>query len=325
MNTIGHAFLLVIVLTVAALAGLHFVRRLMKQENLTTNESAAEAMLGVVGTMFSVLLGFLIAGSMERYLTAQMHAEQEANGVASIFRLSRGLSDLDRPLIRTKCRNYVNQVVEVEWKMMERQELINHGWEQYQQLWESVVAINPENDRQSNLQQGINEAMMSVGEHRRARIVISQMSMSNALWAVVWLGAVITVCFTYVFASRFAGIQDYMTGLVAGALALNIWLLSAYSTPFAGELRIPPRMFALLKEQVMSVPDTPSRYLHDAPGSKPLQDDPVYVPTAAPVAAPVAAPATAPPSAPVTAPVAPVAAPASTPVAAPVTAPAPAK
>lgn len=272
MNTIGHAVLLVIVLTAAALAGLHFVRRLMKEENLTTNESAAEAMLGVVGTMFSVLLGFLIAGSMERYLTAQMHAEQEANGIASIFRLSRGLSDLDRPLLRTKCRNYVNHVVDVEWKLMEKQEMINHGWEPYQQLWESVVAISPQNDRQSNLQQGINEAMMTVGEHRRARIVISQMTLSSALWIVVGLGAIITIAFTYVFASRFQGIQDYMTGLVAAVLALNIWLLSAYTTPFSGELRIAPKMFLLLREKVMPVPDTPSRYLHDAPGSKPPMD-----------------------------------------------------
>lgn len=272
MNTIGHAVLLVIVLTVAALGGLHCVRRLMKQEDLSTNESAAEAMMGVVGTMFSVLLGFLIAGSMERYLTAQMHAEQEANGVASIFRLSRGLSDLDRPLVRTKCRNYVNHVIEVEWKLMENQEMINHGWEPYQQLWESVVAISPQNDRQSNLQQGINEAMMEVGEHRRARIVISQMTLSGALWVVVGLGAIITIAFTYVFASRFHGIQDYMTGLVAAALALNIWLLAAYTTPFSGELKIPPRMFLLLKEQVMPVPDTPSRYLHDTPGSVPKAD-----------------------------------------------------
>jgi len=263
MNTITHAIFLVAGLTVIALAGLALVRKLLKREMAEVNLSAAEAMLGVVGTLFSVLLGFLVAGAMDRYTDAQMHAEQEANGVASIFRLARGLSDEDRPRLRQLCREYVNEVLDKEWKMMEDRVAINHGWESYQKLWEGVVAIVPENDRQSNLQQGIVPAMQAVGEHRRARIISSQYEMSGALWLVIGLGVIITVAFTYVFASQFPGVQDFMTGLVAVSLALNIWLLSAYSSPFSGELQISPKMFLLLKRDVFPVPDTPSQYLHD--------------------------------------------------------------
>lgn len=263
MNTIPHAIFLVVGLTTCALAGLALVRKLLKRPMQEMNLAAAEAMLGVVGTLFSVLLGFLVAGAMDRYSDAQMHAEQEANGVASIFRLARGLSDEDRPRLRGLCRDYVRDVVDSEWKMMEEHVIINHGWESYQNLWEGVVAVVPENDRQSNLQQGIVAAMQTVGEHRRARVIASQYQMSGALWTVIGIGAMITVAFTYVFASQFPGVQDFMTGLVAASLALNIWLLSAYSSPFSGELKISPKMFQLLRENVLSVPDTPSRYLHD--------------------------------------------------------------
>ncbi|MBX3076696.1 hypothetical protein KF913_22490 [Candidatus Obscuribacterales bacterium] len=67
MNTIGHAVILVVGLTALALGGLTLVRRVLKPEMLETNLSAAEAMLGVVGTLFSVLLGFLVAGAIDRY------------------------------------------------------------------------------------------------------------------------------------------------------------------------------------------------------------------------------------------------------------------
>ena len=84
------------------------------------------------------------------------------------------------------------------------------------------------------------------------------------MWLIVGFGAVITVLLSYVFASQFPKVQGFMTTLVATALALNIWLLSAYSHPYTGELRIRPNMFELLKENVLNVPDGPSRYLHDA-------------------------------------------------------------
>jgi hypothetical protein len=62
-----------------------------------------------------------------------------------------------------------------------------------------------------------------------------------------------------------------MTTLVATAIALNIWLLSAYSHPYSGELALDPSMFELLRESILVVPDTPSRYLHDAPTAPELK------------------------------------------------------
>jgi len=247
------------------LIGQLLVSKMVKKDVLDEHRSSAEAMMGVVGTLFSVLIGFMVAGAMSRYQEAQTCAQLEASNVASLFRVARGLSDSDRPRIRQLCRNYVNEVIDHEWPMMERHEKINHGWDAYQELWESVVAIVPENDRQSNLQQGAITAMQSVGDQRRERIMLSQISVPVAQWLVLGFGALITIAFTYVFTSQFPRVQALLTTLVSTALALNIWLLAAYSNPFSGELKIKPSMFLLLKESVMPVPDTPSRYLHDKP------------------------------------------------------------
>jgi hypothetical protein len=73
---------------------------------------------------------------------------------------------------------------------------------------------------------------------------------------------------SYIFASEFPKIQGMMTTLVATAMALNIWMLSAYSHPYSGELKIQPTMFLLLKDAILPIPDTPSRYLHDEPTTK---------------------------------------------------------
>lgn len=264
MNTLGHAVILVAVFVAISLVGQWLVKGRVKIEVLEQHHSAAEGMLGVVGTLFSVLLGFMVAAAMARYGDAQMHVEQEANNVASIFRLARGLSDNDRPRLRQLCRDYGAEVLDIEWAQMEKREKVNHGWTGYQKLWEGVVAVVPENDRQSNLQQALNEAMMGVGEHRRARLVLAQQDLPAALWIVVVFGSVITIGFTYVFMSQFQHVHGFMTTMVAATLALNIWLLAAYSSPFSGELRIKPLMFVMLRESIFKVPDTRTRYFHDA-------------------------------------------------------------
>lgn len=267
MNTITDAIIMVTAFVTLALVGQYFVTKVLKVEVdvLEKHHSAGEAMMGVVGTLFSVLLGFMVASAMDKYHDAQMYGQLEASNIASVFRIARGFSDVDRPRIRELCREYVTDVVDNEWPKMEKRVKINHGWETYQKLWESVVAVSPENDRQSDLHQGCIASMTSLGENRRARILLAQQQMPMALWLVVSFGAFITVAFTYIFTSSFPKVQGFMTTLVAAAMALNIWLLSAYSTPYSGELAIKPSMFELLRESILIVPDGPSRYLHDAP------------------------------------------------------------
>ncbi len=265
MNTLWHAVLLIIAFVGVALLGQYLVNKRVKREVLELHHSAGEAMMGVVGTLFSVLLGFMVAGAMDKYHDAMIRGEDEASNVASVFRIARGLSDTDRPRIRQLCRDYVDDVINSEWPKMEQGIKVNHGWVVYQKLWEAVVATVPENDRQSNLQQGIISSMQSLGENRRARILLAQKQTPPALWAVVAVGAFITLALSYVFASQFPKVQGFMTTLVATALALNIWLLAAYAHPYSGELKIQPTMFQLLKDSILTVPDGPSRYLHDTP------------------------------------------------------------
>ena len=264
MASLLHAIILVIIFISLALVGQLIVNRLVEEEVMRHHHSAGEAMMGVVGTLFSVLLGFMVAAAMERYQGAQMHGEQEASQAASVFRLARGLSDEDRPRLRQLVRDYIDEVLIKEWPEMERGEPINHGWEAYQKLWEASVAVVPESNRQSNLHQNLLAAMQSLGDHRRARVLLAQSGMQTGLWVIVAMGAIITISLSYVFASRFPRVQGFMTTLVAAALALNIWLLSAFSHPFSGELKIHPKVFTLLKQQVLTVPDTPSRFLHDS-------------------------------------------------------------
>ncbi|HEY9711897.1 MAG TPA: hypothetical protein V6C72_00415 [Chroococcales cyanobacterium] len=263
------AFAVVILATILVLAvsGQVLVQRLFKPETLGDHESLVQAMLGVVGTLFSVLLGLLVAGSIDNYQEVKMQVAAEANACADVFRLARGFGDKERITIRALCRAYGASVIKDEWPEMERHRMSDKTWDIYQQMWEAVVAIDPDQDRENNLQQSILSAMQTLGENRRARAVNSQAALMPILWVTILVGAFITILFTYFFTSQLGALHLVMTGLIAISLGLNIWLLAAYSSPFSGDLSIRPDMFHVLERDVFSAPDTPPRYLELFKGS----------------------------------------------------------
>jgi hypothetical protein len=235
--------------------------KLFTDEHLDTHHNMIEAMLGVVGTLFSLLLGLLVAAAINNYRDVKDQVSLEANGVADVFRVARGLSDVDRPRIRNICRQYVDALVKEEWPAMEQNKMSEKAWAVYQDLWEAAVAVNPSDNRESNLQQSILSSIQSVGENRRARAVTSTNNLPAPLWITIAAGSLITIVFTFLLTTKIDWIPNLMTGLIAASLGLNIWLLAEYSSPFQGALHVPDSPFTVLQEITFNQPDTPSRYL----------------------------------------------------------------
>ncbi len=264
MTTLPIAVALTALCTCVAIAAQMFIKRTVHHDVLEEHTGIVDPLLGVVGTLFSVLLGFLVAGAMDRYHDTVTTVDLEANSVADVFRISRGLKHDDRIRLRGLCREYTDVVLFTEWQMMEHQKTSPQAQDVYQKMWEAVLSIEPGDDmRISNMQNSLLTSMEQLGENRRLRVVVSQHGLSPVQWFVIALGAAITVLFTLFFPMKKVGFQVFLTILITVSLGLNVWLMAAYSTPFAGELKIKPYMFELLRDQTFPMPDTPARYLQE--------------------------------------------------------------
>jgi hypothetical protein len=254
-------------LVLVGVAGQAFMMHKNKEHDTSPLSSgAAEAMLGVVGTLFSVLLGLLVAGAIERYHDIMVDVENEADGVANIFRLSKGLDETDRVRLRGLCREYTKYVISEEWEAMKDQKMSPQAQDRYSKLWQACVSVEPKtNERMINLHSAILENIDHLGECRRARAIASTTGLPSTLWAVIILGSAITIAFTYLFTVRMGALHWMMTGLVAVSLSLNIWLLVAYSSPFSGDLQLQPKGFLLMDNSLFQESDTQALYLPPSP------------------------------------------------------------
>lgn len=260
--------LLVVATIIASVIASIVLKKPFISEKLQANESAIEAMLGVVGTLFSVLLGLLVANAIENYHDISIEVTAEANSIANVFRTAQGLDDEDRVRIRGLCRDYVDNAVKLEWPLMETGTMCPVTWSTYQDLWESVVSVEPQEDRVNNLQQAMLSSMQTLGEARRARSLSCESGLSPVLWFTMLCGSGITIIFVHLFTERLGALHVVLTALVAVSLGLNVWLLLAYSEPFRGDLKIKPDLFRMIRGQVMNSDDGPPKYMRARKGSK---------------------------------------------------------
>lgn len=252
------------ILLLVCLIGAVAISKLIPREARVSLRPVTQPALTVVGMMFSILVGFFIAQSMKDYSTAGQNEVQEANAVASIFRLARALPEEHCKRIRGLCRTYVDAVLDEEWKVLAFGGESEKAWEANQLLWEAVLAVQPENDHERIVCEGLLRSMDEFGQRRRARIGTNSSGLSLHLWALIAIGAGSIICITYMFAPENKRFHVGIISCIGAPLLVNVYLLSESSYPFDGFVALKPGMFMLLRQRIFSQPDTPINHNGDA-------------------------------------------------------------
>ncbi len=248
MVTFAVGFLCILISVGLAIVCMMFVRRRFDIQELRLNHDVADPLLSVVGTLFSILLGFLVAGAMQRFDEARVNVQEEAGALADVFRGAEGLPAAIRDSLQKSCEDYAAIVIDEEWKLMTDKKASNKAWDTYGDIWRVSVTYNPDNEGRSNVHQAILAAISRLGNYRTLRFAAMNNQLPFGMWLVVFAGGGATIAFTYFFEVKDEKTQIIMTGLVATVMALNIFLLANYDYPFSGDVIVSPTAFSLDRE-----------------------------------------------------------------------------
>jgi len=246
--TFFFGFVAILLVVAGSLAGLVVVRKRVRFATLVKNHEVADPLLSVVGTLFAILLGFLIAGAMSKFDEARLNVNSEAGAVADLFRLSQGLPEPRRAALKTYCIAYVDTVLNEEWTLMEEKKASEKAWQQYGEIWRMCLGYEPDTQGRSNVHQAMLAALSELGNHRTLRLAAMQNNLPLGMWVLVIVGGLTTIAFTYFFALESFRAQVIMTSVVATVLSLDVLLLANYDYPFSGDIRVQPRAFQLDQE-----------------------------------------------------------------------------
>lgn len=228
-----------------AVAGMLMVRKRVSIDTLTSYHEVAGYLLSVIGTLYAVLLGFVVVDAMNSMQDARLAVEEEANAVANVFLCAEAMKPKDRDAIQGLCQKYVSQVIDEEWKAMADGTFCRSAFDTTWLLWKTVIHVKPEGDAEVSVHQSMISEMSRLGDHRRVRLLRSNHGVAPVMWIVLIIGGVFTVVFTYFFAVKSLRVQILMTLLVTMTLALNLLLVVLFGSPFRGEIAVQPEAFTL--------------------------------------------------------------------------------
>ncbi len=230
---------------VVSLAGLFISSKTIKID-LDENGELVVAMLTILGTLVSVLLGLLVSSADDQYRSLEECVNSEATSVNQIFRLSRGLPTATAYVVQDRCIDYCDKVISSEWPAMKHGEMSEDVTKIFTDLSDAVVQFRPGNDGESTVQGAILDATNQLGQARGTRIVASRSSWSRRLLPLILTCAIVVLACSYLYANKGSAKLHYMlVGLVAITLGINIGVIVLMTRPFSSEWAIQPEVFQL--------------------------------------------------------------------------------
>jgi len=235
--------LAVIGVIIAAVIGLYLFRRWVPIDLLAEHHDVTGAKFQVMGTIYAVLLAFVVITVWEQYSTVETVVEIESSKLLDLYRDAEQYPEPQRTQLRDQLRTYTELVVKQEWDTMGRGHGSKRAQAQFEKLWKVYKDLPVDNLREMAAQAETLRRMNELSENRQLRLLQARSRIPPILWVALVLGGITTVGFSYFFGARNVGLQAVMIAIFTGAIALFFYVIAALDTPFSGIGFVSPAPF----------------------------------------------------------------------------------
>lgn len=218
--------------------------------------SAAQGVVGglfiqPISGLYGVLVAFLLAGALAAHQSIRSNLMLEVDAMIDLGRLAHALPEPACREVSDALGEYARSIVEDEWQLLKE----GHGSPQttmaFSQLWHAVSTYAPATAGEANLHARALELIGTLGTQRRLRILSSNLQFPALLWAILILGAVITISLGTYSALGSHPLQASFIASLAAIIALSLYVLFVLNNPFAAELgTIGPERISEVREML---------------------------------------------------------------------------
>lgn len=201
--------------------------------------------LQTLGTVYAVLLAFVVVVVWGQFNDARAAVEREANSVADLHRVLSGLSEPVRSQSQRLLREYLDDVLDEEWPAMVG--LDEHTTAalsaDLEVVWRALCETRASSERESLF---LAEALMrfnDLSDARSLRLSSARVRMPFALRALVYLGGLMTVGLVFFQSLESFSMHALAAGSLAGAIAHVIYVVEDLDDAFSGDFQVPRAPF----------------------------------------------------------------------------------
>jgi len=242
---------------VVALIGLVLVRRHLIPR-LHYHDGANDAVSGTVqaiGVFYGITVGLIAVGVWNTNSNASELVSKEAVSIGALYRDVSGYPAPLREELRAKLREYTVFVIEEAWPAQQRGQgqIINTGTHILDDFQQKLYSFQPANSSQAILHAETLRGYNSLIENRRLRIDAVGGGLSNVMWAVIWVGAAISIGIAYFFNIPDIKLHAILVALMGGFLAMVLFMIIINDKPFYRFGSVSSNPYKLILERVIDV------------------------------------------------------------------------
>ena len=251
------ALIVVVFIEILALIGLVLTRRLLIPR-LHYHEGANDAVSGTVqaiGVFYGITVGLIAVGVWNTNSNASDLVSREAASISSLFRDVSGYPSPLREELRGKVREYTVFVIDEAWPAQKvgKGQSIDHGTYILDDFQAKLFAFQPANASQVAIHTEALRGYNTLLEYRRLRIDAVGSGLSNVMWAVIWVGAAISIGIAYFFNIPDLKLHAIMVFLMGGFLAMVLFMIVINDKPFYGAAGVSSDPYKLILNRVIDI------------------------------------------------------------------------
>jgi Protein of unknown function (DUF4239) len=230
------AVILVVVVSVAITAKL-LVRRRAPVGGWFTDSSRSAGTLAVIGTMFSVMLAFVILLSLQSYQRAREGSSIEAIAISELHSVASVFQSPLRDRLHGELVCYGRAVIDDEWPAMRngRSSDLVQSW--IDKLGQDFATAEPRGAREETAYAQWFDEQARRRDGRRERLAEATPFVPFPLWFVLGLGASLTLAYMVAQADRREGlfIQAIPIGFVSALATAGLLIVFSLDHPYTNE------------------------------------------------------------------------------------------
>jgi Protein of unknown function (DUF4239) len=217
----------------------------------------AGVMLGMVSTLYALVLGFITVMVWQQYNGTADRVATETSAVADVWHSAVGFPKPQRTALRREMLAYARANAGQEWSLMRVGLSSPRGDALIMEATETAGTFVPANQAQSNAQLGVMRMLAELHDARQRRLGANKSPVSSFEWLVLVVGGIVILSVGAMFRFANTGVHYVMTSAVALMIATMFVLIFELQFPFRSAMRIPPTQWTALIQHIDSMDGGP--------------------------------------------------------------------
>ncbi len=197
-----------------------------------------------IGALHALILALMFAHVTALFLDLRNAVTDEAAATTDVYHdLGRYDAEIGE-IIGRDLALYAGTVINNEWPLLADRQLSEDAWKQWQNVFEAILDLEPENLRQKDLRAFMLENMEDIARFRERRLIGSKGNVPSMFWFVAIAGFVL-ICLPY-FVFEPSPTNMMLLCIFAAYNGLVLYVIYATGHPFNSPVVVEPTPFMVV-------------------------------------------------------------------------------